>query len=285
MTIGQGLSLDQSFSREAASLLAFICRRDPSYLWAHPEQILTRAQQQLLVRHLKRLRSDYPLAYLLGEKSFYNHTFKVTPSVLIPRPESETIIEIALQELKTNQYTAYADIGTGSGAIIISLATAIKQQAPATYRRSLFIASDVSAAALKIANLNTHRYRLSKKITYHHGDLILPLLKKLLANRSGKIFLAANLPYLTPQERQQEPSIAAEPTLALVGGRDGLSLYRRLCQQLQQKLAQQSFYLMMEINPAQAPALTKIATKYFPQAQIKKISDLSGRTRFLAVDK
>lgn len=285
MTIGQGLSLDQSFSREAASLLAFVCRRDPSYLWAHSEQILTRTQQQLFIHHLKRLRRGYPLAYLLGEKSFYNHVFKVNPAVLIPRPESETIIELALQELKTNQYTAYADIGTGSGAIIISLATAIKQQSPAAYRRSLFVASDLSAAALRVARLNAQRYRLSKKITYYRGDLLLPLWKRLPTNRSGKIFLAANLPYLTPRERQQEPSIAAEPTLALVGGRDGLSLYRRLCRQLQQKLSQQSFYLIMEINPAQAPALTKITTGFFPEARIKKMTDLSGRTRFLVVDK
>lgn len=99
----------------------------------------------------------------------------------------------------------------------------------------------------------------------------------------GKIFIMANLPYLTPRERRQEPSIASEPTLALVGGLDGLSLYRRLLSGLNKQLSGHSFELIMEINPQQAASLIKVVKNSIKRAIIKKVPDLSGRTRFIHI--
>ena len=286
-TIGHYLNDAGSLRREALSLLAFICQQDSSWILAHPEYTLTKEENKLFITKKLKLKNGWPLDYLLGYKNFYNHSFKVTPAVLIPRPESEKIIEEALdytrRHFKNKQI--FLDIGTGSGALIISIAAELKTKALDNYKKSYFWASDISTAALKIADFNARQHKVKAKINFRSGNLLSPWHNNLKSSPKLPIFIAANLPYLTPAQQKQEASIAHEPQLALIGGPDGLQPYRHLLQQIEQMIPEASLYLMMEINPKQAPALIKEAKKYFKQTEIKKTPDLSGRTRFIVIDK
>ncbi|MDD3285509.1 MAG: peptide chain release factor N(5)-glutamine methyltransferase [Patescibacteria group bacterium] len=287
MTIGQNLSTAESFRREALSLLAFVCRRDASWVIAHPEYKLDNKESRLFAKKLSQLKSGWPLAYLLEEKNFYKHSFTVSPAVLIPRPESEMIVEAALEYHQKKHYRQqiFLDLGTGSGALIISIAGHINNQEISKNSCCYFGASDISAAALKVAEINARKQRLKSKISFRRGDLLLPWRRYLQINRHSPLFIAANLPYLTPKEQAQEASIAYEPKLALIGGRDGLELYRRLLEQLASLKMSGPLFLMMEINPRQAPSLIKEAKKYWRPEYIQKKSDLSGRTRFIIINK
>lgn len=283
-TLATHLNKESELRREAQSLLAFVCRKDLSWLIAHPEYELKPGEEKLYQAKIKKLRTGSPLAYVIGEQDFYNYTFVVTPAVLIPRPESEIIIDEGLKAASGIEAPiSFMDLGTGSGALIISLALELKTKQPTLYRRAKFFAGDISAKALIIARSNAKKYRLDKKIIFREGDLLAPFKKDINKLGHGKVFIMANLPYLTPLERRQEPSIASEPTLALIGGRDGLSLYRRLLKSLGKELKSRPFSLLMEINPQQETALINIAQLSAGSACIKKVPDLSGRTRFISI--
>ncbi|PKM87461.1 hypothetical protein CVU83_03000 [Candidatus Falkowbacteria bacterium HGW-Falkowbacteria-2] len=276
------LKVNGDFPRETLSLLVFVCKRDESWILAHPEYKLTTLEKKQLNSLLKSLRTGQPLAYLRGYQDFHNYRFVVSPSVLIPRPESETIIEAGLNFAATHEPAFFVDLGTGSGALILTLSNEIKRINPKKYKNSHFLAGDISAPALIVAKKNAKKLDFSAKVSFKRGNLILPFLAT-LKNASRPLFIAANLPYLTPTEAKTETSIAYEPKLALVGGRDGLSLYRQLLKQMS-ALKAHHFYLIMEINPHQEGTLLAVAKRVFPKASIQKVPDLSGRTRFISIE-
>jgi len=282
--IGDLLKKAGNKSQETLSLLAFICQQDSSWIIAHPEYELTAEEKKIFQKKQSRLKSGWPLAYLLGWKNFYNQSFQVSPAVLIPRSESELIVETALDYAPKYKNKFFLDLGTGSGALIIAIAAEIKKRYPKIYKNSQFLASDISSAALNIAFKNSENNKLKKKINFRRGHLLLPW-RNYFKNSKLPIFIAANLPYLKPEEQKKEDSIAHEPRLALIGGKDGLDFYRSLLKQIKQILPERRLQLMMEINPAQARILIKEAKKYFETSAIKKISDLSGRTRFILIDR
>ncbi len=274
-----------TLGREKIMLLAFVCKKNEAWVLAHPEYKLKTSEEKLFKKYQQKRQEHWPLAYLIGKKSFYQHDFFVSPAVLIPRPESEIIVEKGLEFAREHDKADFLDLGTGSGALIISLAAAWRQESAQAYRRSNFYAGDISLAALKIARRNAQALRLNKKITFRQGNLFLPFKKELALVSDRALFIAANLPYLTPREHQAEKSLSHEPKLALLGGRDGLALYRQLLQALKTNLKERPFSLIMEINPQQATGLIKKAKLLFPKAEIKKVSDLSGRTRFVQIQK
>lgn len=280
-TVASYLKVNGDFPRETLSLLSFVCKRDVSWSLSHPEYKLSRLEIKLLNSLLNRLRAGEPLAYLRGYQDFHNYRFTVSPAVLIPRPESEIIIEAGLNFANAHEPAFFIDLGTGSGALILTLAAEIKRELKRVYKNSDFLAGDISAPALKVAKENAKKLKLSKKINFKRGDLILPFIKT-VSKDLRPLFIAANLPYLTPQEARDEVSIAYEPKTALVGGRDGLSLYRRLLKQMR-TLKARPFYLIMEINPQQATTLMRISQAAFQKSVIQKVPDLSGRTRFISI--
>lgn len=287
ITIKQALQVvNGSLRREAVSLLAFICQQDISWVIAHPEYQLNLSENKIFKNKLKKLETGFPLAYIIGKQAFYNYQFQVSPAVLIPRPESELIIDIAYNYgvAQTNQSILFIDIGTGSGAIIISIAAEIQKKKAKLYKNSIFLASDISKKALNIANKNAQTYQVQSKIKFKSGNLLSPFKKELSSSKQRSIFIAANLPYLTPTERE-EASIKYEPSLALIGGQDGLELYRELLKQQAQLIPTQSLCLVMEINPQQAEPLIKLSKQYFKKEAIKKVPDLSGQTRFILINR
>lgn len=280
-TVASYLKVSGDFSRETLSLLSYVCKRDTSWILSHTEYQLSRAQITKFNSLLKRLSTGEPLAYLRGYQDFYNYRFNVSPSVLIPRPESEIIIEAGLSFAQAQAPAVFIDIGTGSGALILSLAAEIKRKLPRLFKTCDFMAGDISSPALNVARNNAAKLGLSKKVFFKRGDLFLPFVKT-ASKESRPLFIAANLPYLTPKEARTEISIAHEPKTALLGGRDGLSLYRRLLKQMR-AVKTHPIYLIMEINPQQETALMRCASACFHKSKIKKVSDLTGRTRFISI--
>lgn len=245
-----------------------------------------------IVKKFKKLQNkrlkNYPLAYLLETKDFYSLSFKVNKHVLVPRPETERMIDYVLDYIKTNNNVKrfnFLDIGTGSGAIIISIAKSLKKDHEACFKLSHFLATDISRKALEVAKENIANHGFKSKIKTIKSDLLEKIPDNFLKLTNNPLIICANLPYLSHQEWRQEPSISREPKLALHSPNKGLKHYRRLFKQIELK-AVSNFLLICEINPQQEKDIKKITdlilinTKYYSFS----LEDYSRRTRFFVVN-
>ena len=205
-------------------LLSFITGYTTAELITLAQQPLSIQQWHSLQKITTKLKKNYPLAYILHEQHFYGRPFKITPAVLIPRPESECLIDVAIQlRQQVNKPTAWLDIGSGSGCLIITLAAELNN-------KDYFGGSDISRRALRLARHNALSLQ-QKNIIWRHGTLLRPWLKDNFAS-AQQIFIIANLPYLTPEEYNYQPSLQYEPRQALVGGPEGLTLFQQLAHEL-----------------------------------------------------
>jgi len=288
---------------ETEMLLAYLLDKSREFLLTYPElKISPKIYQRFKFLETQRLK-NWPIAYLTGQKEFYGYDFKVSPVVLTPRPETEYIVEAAVNMFKNNRNASLPrinkpaflkpiiiDLGTGSGAIVISIAKELKRLAPSTYRRAEFLAVDISPCALKMAKKNSAYHGLVKKIKFYQGNLLSPLKLNKRDLRRYELIIAANLPYLTLKQIRKSPSISREPRLALDGGIAGLKYYRELFKQLSRLISTKNINhnpsvagvrLICEIDDSQAKKIKTLAKKYFPGQNFKIISDLSGKKRFL----
>lgn len=279
---------------ETEVLMAFLLKKNREFLLTHPEIKITPAlfkKYQILTR--KRL-AGWSIAVLTGAKEFYGREFVVDKNVLVPRPETELLVEEVLDSIKKspiNNGVLLVDIGTGSGAIIISLALEIFRQDKKRFNEILFRGIDISTGALKIALKNYARHKQSKNIKFLQGNLIEPLVNKgdLSHLFNDHLFIAANLPYLTPQQVSSSPSIKKEPRLALIAGRDGLKYYRQLFKQIavvwrdRENNPKRSIILFCEIDPSQAEPITNLAKEILPQPRVVIKKDLAGRKRLAII--
>ena len=267
--------------KEAEILISFLLNKTRETVLIHPEIKINISLYKKFNRLQNKRLENHPIAYLTGQKEFYGLNFKVNKSVLVPRPETEMMVDKIIEE--TSQHLKdkplLIDIGTGSGAIIISLAAELKKEYPDIYKNLQFIASDISRDALQIAKTNSKNLLGTKKIKFYRGNLLEPV-KKIVKNRN--IIIAANLPYLSPAQVKESPSISREPRLALIAGSDGLKYYRLLFKQLQNS-NYKSLILFCEIDPSQTKSITSLAKIFFPCANLKIIKDLSERDRFLKI--
>jgi release factor glutamine methyltransferase len=236
-----------------------------------------RQQKQYRAMAARRLKNE-PLAYILGHKEFYDLDFKVTPATLIPRPETEHLVEEVIK-LKPKNSTLI-DIGTGSGNIIISIAYNMKH---ITYNRINFYGIDISSKALKIAKYNAKRHKLDKKIKFIKSDLLDHFIKHQPLNIK-RLIIIANLPYLSEKiYNSAMPDVKNyEPKTALLGGKDGLDYYEKLFKQI--KTLKKNCYMFyvtcyMEISPEQKTKMEKIIKKYFPGSKPEFSKDLAGKWR------
>jgi release factor glutamine methyltransferase len=266
---------------ELELLLAFILKKEKEWIVANPEYNLKKEKLLRLQKALRQRLKRYSIAAIIGHKEFYCLDFFVNKKVLIPRPDTELLIEETINEIKKRygQKNILIDIGTGSGCIPISIAKNIS--------RSINIfATDISAAALRMAEKNAKRYKI--KIKFLRGNLLNPLAgyfsKKI--NKDTSFFITANLPYLTQKQFAFEPSIQKEPEKALVAdNKNGLVLYEKLFRQIQVILPKEKIKIFIEIDPRQTKAALKLAQKYFPTAKIDIKKDLSGRDRLVIIEK
>ena len=228
-----------------------------------PEQ--DEAFRQLIQRRLK----GEPSAYITGHREFYSIDFYVDRRVLIPRPESELLVEKAINLSQTRPISSIADIGTGSGAIAVSLALNLPE--------AKIYATDISAAALEVAQVNCRRHGVADRVYLLQGDMLEPL-------PEAVDLIVANLPYVRPVDmpRAQTEPLCFEPPLALNGGKDGLEKIYRLCQQATTRLNPQGC-LLLEIGQGQQEAVADLLANLFPWAQIEVTPDFAGIERVVSL--
>jgi release factor glutamine methyltransferase len=211
-----------------------------------------------------------PLAYVTGEAGFCGRMFDVDPRVLVPRPETELLVEWAVRHLRATgrAHGSAADVGTGSGAIAVTLARELPEL-------SVF-ASDVSPEALALARRNAARNDVFQHVTFLQGDLAAPLLRYAPFD-----CVVANLPYVPSAECAAAPDpVSFEPLLARDGGVDGLALYRRLVPDLPALIAPRGIALL-EAAPVNARALEALVRDVLPHGGVETIADYAGFDRFV----
>jgi release factor glutamine methyltransferase len=233
------------------------------------------AFEELIDRRFKH----EPVAYLVGRKAFYGIDLAVDERVLIPRPETELLVDLARDVLGQAIHAAkrqgrsasvtMADVGTGSGAIALAVA--------ANMADALIYAIDISPAALALAKQNATQLGLAQQVTFLHGDLLTPLSQPV-------DLIVANLPYVAEAEwGALAPDIADfEPALALSGGPDGLTFIRQLLQQAPDRLSVHGV-LLLEIGAGQGSQVAKFATEAFPDAFVEVLTDYGYRDRIVRV--
>ena len=215
---GRELARSKTPDLDAQVLLAHTLERDRAFLFAHGEHELKDAQFRAFQSAVKRRASGEPVAYITGSKGFYDLKLEVSPAVLIPRPETELLLEEALRLTLDEETITVADIGTGSGAIAIGYAR--------KRTRSRVYATDISEDALGVARRNASRYQVD--VEFMQGELAEPL-----RQRGIKLdLLLANLPYIRSDELRDLAVSRYEPWLALDGGADGLRCIEELLGQL-----------------------------------------------------
>jgi release factor glutamine methyltransferase len=262
---------------DAQILLSHVLNQERSYLYTYPEQVLNSNQALRWQNLLHRRIQGEPVAYLTGQKAFFGLDFCVDQRVLIPRPETELLVETALtlchEFLKHGKPPIVADIGTGSGAIPISLAVN-EPRLPYLY------ATDISQDALTVANLNCQHHKVEERIRLLQGNLLVPLPEPV-------DLLLANLPYVgTNEQAAMQPDVLDyEPHLALFSGPEGLDLLHDLLTQAHnsEKLRPRAV-LLLEIGYQQREMLTNLAHKLWPSAHITCLRDYSGWDRVLQIE-
>ena len=293
--------------RDAETLLAHIVRRDRAWVLAHADDELPHAQLERFRALAERRAAQEPLQYLTGTQEFFGIELQVTSDVLIPRPETEHLVEAVLDwahrqsdaDPEAGSHLRIVDVGTGSGAIAIAIASVLEHAS--------VTAVDISAEALAVARENAKRLKVAKRIRFVHGDLLTPLLaghpaadplftgdplNSLIvgsdpfdpmhsASLAGQTpafdIIASNPPYvalddaatLAPEVRDHEPA------LALYAGRDGLAIYRRLIPQAEQ-LLRPGGLLAMEIGFGQREAVADLLAGWEP---VRFIDDYAGIAR------
>ena len=253
----------------ALILLAHVLQKPKTWVLAHPETHLNPDQKALLEQLVRRLQQGEPLPYLTGKQAFYGLDFAVSPAVLIPRPETELLIEQALNWLEAHPDAPHAlDVGTGSGCIAITLATRKPWLA--------LTATDLSPAALEIAQYNAETHQVGNQIVFEQADLL---------PSGDEIFdlVCANLPYIPTTKLGEVNTLGFEPSQALDGGADGLSLIRRLLKQLPTKLNSTALVLL-ETEATLGTETLHLAKEAFPQADVSLLRDLAGLDRLVRIE-
>lgn len=269
-------------SLEAELLLAHALSTDRAHLYQRLREELPDDAQERFEALLQRRLAHEPTAYILGRKEFYGLELEVTPAAIIPRPETETLVELALEFVGTRdarQGIRVADVGVGCGAIAVALAVNLPQVE--------IIATDISPDALALARRNAERHGVAARIRFLEGDLLAPLQGSPGGSRDSSRrvdVIAANLPYVRTGDFEAAPPEIRdhEPRLGLDGGPDGLRIIERLLRQAPSRL-EPGGALFIEIGEEQGDAARALAADAFPQARIEVRRDLSRLDRVLAV--
>lgn len=260
---------------DAEVLLSLALKKDRSFILAREfDQIAPSALRRARGLLKRRLTSE-PIAYIRGSQMFYGRSFIVNRHTLIPRPETELVIEKLIKELPRLWNGTFIDIGTGSGAIAITLAR--------EFPHAQITAIDNSLDAIAVARKNARHLNPHQQTRILYGNLLKPLANNWTCLAEPRI-IVANLPYVpTKIWKRAEPQVRDfEPRDALDGGADGLKHYRRLLQQLKKTVALPAS-LWSEIDSTQIRSFPALVSKYFPRARVKICKDLNNRARLVQI--
>jgi release factor glutamine methyltransferase len=247
--------------RDAELLLEHVLGCDQADLLTHPERLLAGEELKQFDRLVERRLASEPMQYLTGEQEFFGLCFEVSPAVLIPRPETEHLVEAVLQRFAREEAVRIVDVGTGSGAIAVALAHSLP--------RSRVTAVDLFPAALEVAQRNAKRHRVIDRLTLLTSDLLEGV------DSTDFDAVVANPPYIATAE-VLEPQVANyEPHSALYAGPTGLEVYERLIPQAARVLKPEG-WLMLEIGYGQSPAIQNLMRAW---AGVTLVNDLQGIPR------
>ena len=264
------VSLSETPSLDTQLLLSEVLNRSRAWILAHSDVALKTTQAQAFINLLSRCASGEALPHVIGWWEFYGRRFQLTPGVLIPRPETEIIIEAGLQYLTDRPMCRKAaDIGTGSGCVGVTLAAEVSDLS--------VVATDLDAEALQVARSNAQAFNVASRILFLQSDLLLPL------NTSFDL-ICANLPYVPTRMLPGLKVAKREPLVALDGGTDGLHIIRRLLNILPRWLEVEGRALL-EIGEGQADVVLNAARKIFPTSETRIRKDLAGKDRMLVIDR
>ena len=255
---------------DAEILLRYTLGIDRTQLFLRlPEPVTDDIEARFDALIARRIAGE-PVAYITGIREFMGLSFIVTPDVLIPRPETELLVEWALSMIGSGDRVKVVDIGTGSGAISISVAAHADRAADVSV-----IGTDISAGALSVAERNGVRLHPWHPVTFVQGSLGEPI-------RESVDLVLANLPYLTPEQIAANPDLDAEPRGALNGGAGGLDLVDALIRDLPRILTPTGA-AGFELDPAQCQPVRSALEEAFPDHDVQIISDLAGRERHVVM--
>jgi release factor glutamine methyltransferase len=254
----------------AEVVLAHALELTRTQLLAQPDGPLTPEQLAQAERDLDRLEHNEPLAYVVGHREFYDVDLLTDVRALIPRPETECLVEYAIEIMADRSMPLIADVGTGCGAIAVTLAKHLPQ--------AKIIATDLSADAVDLARTNAQRSGVETRIDFRVGSILEPITETL-------DLLAANLPYIDDKDW---PYLAKtirghEPKMAFIGGPDGLDLVRALLRDAARVLHPGSV-ILLEIGAYHGDAVTEIALLNFPQARVEIKPDYAGLDRLAVIE-
>ena len=258
---------------EAEVMIMNVMRVPRHRIYAYQEEEVPEEAQKVLQELVERRLKREPLAYIMGHKEFYGVDLLVRPGVLIPRPETEGLVEqtlfAAMMHMEEEGSFVIAEPGTGCGAISVSLAIHL----PA----ARIVATDLYETPLRVAEVNVQRHNVADRVTLLQGDLLEPV--------SDQVdLIVANLPYIPTETIETlQPEIQWEPREALDGGSDGLDLIKRLLQQAQAKL-KPGGAILLEVDPQQVGPIESEVGSLFPSATVSVERDLAGLDRVLSID-
>ncbi len=259
---------------DASVLVAHILDKPRTWVLAHPELSLTLEQQKKLDDSLARLERGESFPYLLGHWEFFGLNLDVTHDVLIPRPETELLVEKAIAWLQESpERRTVADVGTGSGAIAVTIAVNVPDVR--------ILATDISHKALEVAQKNAIKFDVNHRIDFVQCDLLPPHIASLPTERHFDL-ICANLPYIPTETLHNLPIFGREPTLALDGGVDGLDPIRRLLKIGPEWLAPNGM-ILLEIESTRGIQALNMAYDLFSEARIHLHQDLAGQDRLLEI--
>ena len=255
---------------DAEVLLSHILQKERIYLYVHFDEPLEGAELARFREMVKQRVKRVPVAYIIGEREFMGLPFKVSPAVLVPRPDTEILVEAVIKELGEKTDPVFADIGTGSGAIALSILKNIESAKAA--------AVDISADALIVAKENAERLELGARVDFFQGDLYEPV--------RDRIFdaIVSNPPYIPDADIEGlEPEVREyEPYGALAGGVDGLDFYRKLVNE-GAELLQPGGFIAFEVGIHQAQAVAALAQGHAAFGKTEIVKDYAGIDRVVII--
>jgi len=253
---------------EIHAIVSHILAQPREWIITHPENALSEAQISQLNKAVRRLLDGEPLAYITNKRSFFGSDFFIDQRVLVPRPETELLVELAIDWLKENpECRSVIDTGTGSGIIAISITNEIPD--------ARVIAVDVSADALEVANINVRNHGLQNRITLKRSDLLDGV-------DEPADLIVANLPYIPSDAPEISTTLRHEPRLALDGGEDGLRSIAKLIDQ-SAKMITPGGCAILEIQYNHGIAVMEMAARRFPRALISLHRDLASIPRVVRI--
>lgn len=273
------ISISDTPELDASVLLAHILHKPRTWVLAHPELTLAPEQQKQLEASLAQLEGGESFPYVLGHWEFFGLEFDITPDVLIPRPETELLVEKAIAWLQGSPVRrTIADVGTGSGVIAVSIAMNVPD--------AQILATDISHNALEVARRNAIKFDVINRIDFVQCDLLPHPFSPLPLGEGQGVrefdLICANLPYIPTETLHKLPIFGREPSLALDGGADGLDPFRRLLDLAPEWLAP-SGLMLMEIESSMGVQGLALACDAFSNARVHLHRDLAGHDRLLEI--